>query len=79
VYSVDLHLIGYPHGDKRWPEDFADEDPHTELIIARAQIGATRNSCPRCSPLYWSWQWDDGTQKARRRWRIIDCDLEPGL
>jgi hypothetical protein len=74
VYSHDLHLIGYPYGDKKWPEDFFQEgaeDPDVETPLGH------KDSCPRCQPVYWTWRWDDGTQRSRRSWRIITCDLEP--
>jgi hypothetical protein len=75
VYSIDLHLIGYPYGDKRWPEDFCKDG--LELYDGFASRLEAKNSCPRCQPIYWSWRWDGDTQRSRRSWRIIDCDLEP--
>jgi hypothetical protein len=78
VYSEELHLIGYPHGDKRWPEGFFTRRGEEEVYIVETPLGH-KDACPRCAPLQWTWRWDDGTQRSRRRWRIIDCDLEPGL
>jgi hypothetical protein len=77
VYSEELHLVGYPHGDKRWPEGFFQEGADECLVETPLE---NANSCPRCSP--WNYRWtlpvgQDG--KRWRRWKVIDCDLFPEL